>query len=51
MAEFAHNNDKNASTGYTPFKLNCGYYPCIFYEKDIDPYSRSKSADKLADEL
>ena len=24
MAEFAHNNAKNASTGYTPFELNCG---------------------------
>ena len=27
MAEFAYNNAKNASTGYTPFKLNCGYHP------------------------
>ena len=23
MAEFAYNNAKNASTGYTPFELNC----------------------------
>ena len=27
MAEFAYNNAKNASTGFTPFKLNCGYHP------------------------
>ena len=27
MAEFAYNNAKNPSTGYTSFKLNCGYYP------------------------
>ena len=36
MAEFAYNNAKNASTGYTPFELNCGYHPCVSYEKDID---------------
>ena len=27
MAEFAYNNAKNASTGHTPFKLNCGFHP------------------------
>ena len=27
MAEFAYNNAKNASTGHTPFELNCGYHP------------------------
>ena len=27
MAEFAYNNAKNASTGYTPFKLNYGFHP------------------------
>ena len=26
MAEFAYNNAKNASTGFTPFELNCGYH-------------------------
>ena len=26
MAKFAYNNSKNASTGHTPFKLNCGYH-------------------------
>ena len=26
MAEFAYNNAKNASTGYTPFKLNYNYH-------------------------
>ncbi len=26
MAKFAYNNAKSASTGHTPFKLNCGYH-------------------------
>ena len=29
MAEFAYNNAKNASTGHTPFELNCGYHPSV----------------------
>ena len=51
MAEFAYNNAKNASTGYTPFKLNCGYYLWVSYEEDIDPRSKSKLANKLSAEL
>ena len=51
MAEFAYNNAKNASTGYTSFKLNCGYHPRIFYEEDVDPYSRFKAANVLTEEL
>ena len=51
MAEFAYNNSKNASKGYTPFKLNCGYHPCMSYKEQVDPRSHSKSADKLAEEL
>ena len=45
MAEFAYNNVKNTSTGYTPFELNCGLHPIISYKEDIDPRSRSKTAD------
>ena len=51
MAEFAYNNVKNASSGYTLFKLNCGYYPRMLYKKDIDPCSWLKIADKLLAEL
>ena len=51
MAEFAYNNAKNASTGYTSFKLNCGYYPQMSYKEDVDSRSQSKSADKLSAEL
>ena len=31
MAEFAYNNAKNASTGHTPFELNCGYHFLRFF--------------------
>ncbi len=51
MAEFAYNNAKNASTGYTPFEFNCGYHLCTSYEKNVNPYSHSKSVDELATEL
>ena len=48
MAEFAYNNAKNASTGHTPFELNCGYHPRMSYEEEVDPRSKSKSVDKLS---
>ena len=51
MAEFVYNNAKNASTGHTPFELNCGYHPWILYEEEVNFCSRSKSADKLSGEL
>ena len=51
MAEFAYNNAKNASTGHTPFELNCGYHPRISYKEEIDLCPKSKSADKLLAEL
>ena len=51
IAEFAYNNAKNASTGHTPFELNCSYHPWMSYEDDVDPRSKSKLADKLSAEL
>ena len=51
MAEFAYNNVKNANTGQTLFKLNCGYHPRVSYKEDIDSRSKSKSANKLSMEL
>ena len=51
MAEFAYNNAKNASTGNTSFKLNGRYHPCVFYEEDLDPRSKLKTAEKLSSEL
>ncbi len=51
MAEFAYNNAKTISTSHTPFELNCGYHPRVSFEEDVDPRSRSCSANKLAEEL
>ena len=51
MTEFTNNNAKNASTGYMPFQLNCGYHPCVFYKKDINLYFQFKSASDLANKL
>ncbi len=51
MAEFAYNNTKNISTGYTLFELNCGYHPKVFFEEDVDPCLRSRSANGLAKKL
>ena len=51
MAKFAYNNAKNASTGHTPFELNCGYHSRMSYEKEVDPRSKSKSVDELSTEL
>ena len=51
MAKFAHNNAKNASTGYTPFEMNCGFYLRLSYKENANPRSKSKTADQLAIEL
>ena len=51
MAEFAYNNVKHASTGYTPFELKCRYFLRIFYKNDVNPRSRSKAPNELIDEL
>ena len=51
MAEFAYHNAKNASTNYTPFELNYGYYSRISFKEDTNPCSRSRTANKLLAEL
>ena len=51
IAEFAYNNNKNASIGHMSFELNYGYYLCIFFEENTNPRSKSKTADKLSIEL
>ena len=51
MAEFAYNNAKNASTGYTLFELNCGYHPWVFYEKDFNPRLQLKIVEELSFKL
>ena len=51
MAEFAYNNAKNASISHTSFKLNCGYYLRVSYEKNLNPRSKSKTAEELSSKL
>ena len=51
MAEFAYNNAKNTSTGYTPFELNCGYHPRVSFKEDTNPHFQSKTAKELSSEL
>ena len=50
-AEFAYNNVKHASMGYTSFELNFGYHSRVSYEEHVDARSRSKVADELLEEL
>ena len=51
MAEFAYNNAKNASTGFTPFEINCGYHLRVSYKEDLDSCSQSKTVEELSFEL
>ena len=51
MAKFAYNNSKNASTGHIHFELNCKYHPWVFYKKNLDLYSKSKTMKELSSEL
>ena len=51
MAEFAYNNAKNTNTGHTLFELNCNYYLRVFFKENTNPYSQSKTADKLSTKL
>ena len=51
MTKFTYNNAKNASTGHTPFELNCGYHLWMSYKDNVDPCSKSKSANKLSAKL
>ena len=51
IAEFAYNNAKNASIGYTPFKFHCGYHPRVFYKENLDPCSQSRTAEELFSKL
>ncbi len=51
MIEFTYNNTKNASTGHTPFELNCGYHSRVAFKENIKLCFRSCSTNKLAEEL
>ena len=48
IAEFTYNNAKNVSIGHTLFEFNCGYYPRVSFNKNVNLYLRSHYANKLA---
>ena len=51
MVKFTYNNAKHASMGYLSFEFNCRYHPRVSYKKNVNPRSRSKTADELTKEL
>lgn len=51
MAEFTYNKANNANTGYSSFQLNSKYNPYIFFDKEVDPRSKSLAAETLVLEL
>ena len=51
MTEFAYNNIKNANTSHTPFQLSWKDYPRVLFKNDVNPYSKSRLAEKLTQEL
>ena len=51
MAEFPYSNITNASTGHTLFEFNCGYKLIVFFKENVDPCSKSCSANKQAEKL
>ena len=51
MAEFAYNNAKNTNTSYMLFELNYRYHPRVFYKKNFDFCSKSKSIEAIISEL
>ena len=51
MEEFVYKNTKNANTGYTPFELNCRYYPCVSYEENLDLRLKSRTVEELSSKL
>ena len=51
MTEFIYNNAKKISKGYTSFELNYGYHPRISFKENVNPCSKSKTANKLTKEL
>lgn len=48
MAEFAYNNGKNASTSHRLFELNYKYHLYVLYKENVNPYTKSKVANKLS---
>jgi len=46
-AEFAYNNSKQASTGFTPFELDCGQHPITPITLSLEETSKVPTADEF----
>ncbi len=46
-----YNNVKNTNIYYILFKLNCGYYPCLLFEKDINLDFKSRLTKQIIGNL
>ena len=51
MVEFVYNNAKNINIGYIFFERNYEYHLYVSYEKNLNLYSKLKSAKKLFSKL
>ena len=51
MAEFTYNNAKHDSIGYTLFELHYKYHLHVSYKENVEPHSKSKTANELTKEL
>lgn len=51
LAEFAYNNSKQVSTGYTPFYMNYGYHPRTPNSPKLSPSERNPMAVEVATTL
>ena len=47
LIKFAYNNIKNINISHISFELNYRNHLSIFYKKDLDSHSRSKTIEKL----
>lgn len=47
MPKFVYNSAKNVNTGYTFYKLKCGYYLHVFYKKNFNFCLKAKTAKNL----
>lgn len=51
ITEFVYNNAINVSISHKLFEFNYEYLSLIFFEKEINPHLKSKSANKIAKKL
>lgn len=51
IAKFIYNSVKNNSNRYISSKPNHNFYPYIWFKKNMNPLSKSKLVDQLANKI